>query len=221
MYKQVLFYFTLLAVVLFLTPADALGQVLTSKNDSCAIRDSSLHINLKEITIKARKRKRRKHYRSTRKYWRTVRNIQIVYPYAEMANQTISQLNEELKIITSKKERRRLIRREYKGLMKDYKKPLMELRISQGKLLMKLIDRETGSTSYDHLKELKGSTTAFVWQTIASMFGSSLKAEYKPESKDWMVEEILERMKKGEIPSPKKIKIRFETEDIRKTTNQY
>jgi len=215
MYRQVLFSFTLLAAVLFLTPADSSGQVLTYKKDSCVIIDSSLHINLKEITIKARKRKRRKHYRSTRRYWRTVRNIQIVYPYAEMANHTISQLNEELKTIDSKKERRRLIRREYKGLMKDYKKPLMKLKISQGKLLMKLIDRETGNTSYEHLKELKGSTTAFFWQTIASMFGSSLKAEYKPEGKDWMVEEILERMKKGEIPSPKIIKIRFETETIK------
>jgi len=207
MHKQIQIYFILLATVVFLTPANGLGQVVVTKTDSWVLQDSCLHVNLKEIKIKGRKRKRRKHYRSTRRYWRTVRNIQIVYPYAEMANQTIRQLNEELKTVTSKRERRKLIRRDYKGLMKAYKKPLMKLRISQGKLLMKLIDRETGSTSYKHLKELKGSTTAIFWQTIASMFGSSLKSEYEPEGKDWMVEEILERMKKGELRPPLKIKI--------------
>ena len=75
---------------------------------------------------------------------------------------------------------------------------------------MKLIDRETGNSSYKHLKELKGSTTAFFWQAVASMFGTSLKSKYKPEGKDWMVEEILERMKKGELSPPKKIPIKLE-----------
>ena len=75
------------------------------------------------------KKRKRKHYRSTRKYWRTVRNVRIVYPYAEEANNTIVRLNEQLKNVHSKKERRKLIRKEYKGLMKEYKKPLMKLKI--------------------------------------------------------------------------------------------
>ena len=206
-----LIYFTFVGFFLLGVPANSLGQVV--QTDSITILDSNLHVNLKEIKIKARKRKRRKHYRSTRKYWRTVRNLRIVYPYAEMANATISQLNTELESITSKRKRRKLIRREYKGLMKAYKKPMMKLKISQGKLLMKLIDRETGNSSYEHLKELKGSTTAFFWQAIASMFGTSLKSKYKPEGRDWMVEEILERMKKGEIRPPRKIPIRLEKKD--------
>jgi len=195
-------------------PANGIAQA--NKTDTITILDSNMHVNLKEVKIKARKKKRRKHYRSTKRYWRTVRNIRIVYPYAEMANQTISELNKELESITSKKKRRKLIRREYKGLMKAYKKPMMRLKISQGKLLMRLIDRETGSSSYNHLKELKGSTTAFFWQAVASMFGTSLKSKYKPESRDWMVEEILERMKKGEIHPPRKIPIRLEKEKIPK-----
>jgi len=211
MKKHVLIYFTFISFFLWGVPANSLGQVV--QTDSITILDSNLHVNLKEINIKARKRKRRKHYRSTRKYWRTVRNLRIVYPYAEMANTTISQLNTELESITSKRKRRKLIRREYKGLMKAYKKPMMKLKISQGKLLMKLIDRETGNSSYEHLKELKGSTTAFFWQAIASMFGTSLKSKYKPEGRDWMVEEILERMKKGEIRPPRKIPVRLEKKD--------
>ena len=215
MQNKALICFILLASFFLGMPANGIAQV--NKTDSITILDSNMHVNLKEVKIKARKKKRRKHYRSTKRYWRTVRNIRIVYPYAEMANQTISDLNKELESITSKKKRRKLIRREYKGLMKAYKKPMMKLKISQGKLLMRLIDRETGSSSYKHLKELKGSTTAFFWQAIASMFGTSLKSEYKPESRDWMVEEILERMKKGEIPSPRRIPIRLEKEELKKS----
>jgi hypothetical protein len=170
--------------------------------DTVVFADTNLHVNLDEINVKRYKKRKRKHYRSTRKYWRTVRNVRIVYPYAEEANNTIVRLNEQLKNIHSKKERRKLIRKEYKGLMKEYKKPLMELKISQGKLLMKLIDRETGNSSYYHLKELKGSVTAVFWQSIAIMFGTSLKAEYDPLGNDWMIEEILDRIKNRELPPP-------------------
>lgn len=208
MKSKILISFVISAACFLSLPSEGIGQVL--KTDSLVILDSSLHVDLKEVRIKGRKRKRRKHYRSTRRYWRTIRNIRIVYPYAEMANQTIGDLNKELKFISSKKERRKLIRREYKGLMKAYKKPMMKLKISQGKLLMKLIDRETGNSSYSHLKELKGSTTAIFWQAIASMFGTSLKSKYEPNGKDWMVEEILERMKKGELAPPGTINIRLE-----------
>lgn len=171
--------------------------------DTIVFLDSNLHVDLKEVKINAYKK--RKHYRTTRKYWRTVRNIRIVYPYAKAANNSILKLANELEKIGSKKQRRKQIRKEYKGLMKEYKKPLMKLKVSQGKLLMKLIDRETGGTSYDHLKELKGSFTAVFWQSVATMFGSSLKAEYDPLGEDWMVEEILDRMKKKELHAPSKL----------------
>jgi len=182
--------------------------LVLNKLDTVVFLDTNLHVQLDEVKIKPYKRKRRKHYRSTRKYWRTVRNIRVVYPYAKAANRTIERLNIQLETIDSKKARRKLIRKEYKGLMKEYKKPLMKLKISQGKLLMKLIDRETGNSSYHHLKELKGSFTAVFWQSIATMFGSSLKAEYDPLGDDWMVEEILDRMKNHELRPPGKVPIK-------------
>ncbi|RUT78454.1 DUF4294 domain-containing protein [Ancylomarina longa] len=171
--------------------------------DTIVYPDSMLHVKLDEVKIKRYKRRKRKYYRNTRKYWRTVRNIRLVYPYAEAANTTIIDLNKQLEKLHSKRDRRKLIRKEYNGLMKEYKKPLMKLKISQGRLLMKLIDRETGNSSYYHLKELKGSFIAFFWQSVAVMFGSSLKEEYDPLGKDWMVEEILDRMKRGELRPPK------------------
>lgn len=176
-----------------------------SQQDTVIFLDSNLHVNLDEVKILRYKKRKGKYYRNTSQYIRTVRNIQIVYPYAEGANETIEKLTKELEGIDRKKQRRQLIRKEYDGLMKDYKKPMMKLKISQGKLLMKLIDRETGNTSYNHLKELKGSFTALFWQSVATMFGSSLKAEYDPLGDDWMIEEILDRMKRGELPPPGKL----------------
>lgn len=184
------------------------GAACIVQQDTSVFLDTNLHVNLKEVRILRHKRKKRKHYRNTRKYWRMVRNIRIVYPYAQAANVTINKLSDELELVESKKERRKLIRAEYKGLMKEYKAPLMKLKISQGKLLMKLIDRETGNTSYEHLKELKGSFTAVFWQSVARMFGSSLKAEYDPLGGDWMVEEILDRMKRNELRPPKKLSVK-------------
>lgn len=166
--------------------------------------DTIPHFLLKEVQVFGKSRHRRgKYYRQTRKYWRTVRNIRIVYPYAQLANERILDINSKLVSLEKRKERRRLIRDQYKDLMKEYRAPLMRLRISQGKLLMKLIDRETGNTSYQHLKELKGGVNALFWQSVALMFGSNLKSHYDPQGDDWMVEEILERMKKGELAPPR------------------
>ena len=197
-------------VILFVFVASASAKALcnirsSSQQDTIVFLDSNLHVNLDEVKILCYKKGKRKYYRNTRKYWRTVRNIRLVYPYAEGATKIIEKLTKELEGIESKKQRRKLIRREYKGLMKEYKKPLMKFKISQGKLLIKLIDRETGNTSYNHLKELKGSFTAIFWQSVATMFGSSLKAGYYPLGDDWMVEEILDRMKRNELSSPKKL----------------
>ena len=167
--------------------------------------DTLLHVHLKEVLIFGLRHSKNKDYRYTHKYWRTVRNIRIVYPYAKAANIKILEVNARLEDMTSHKERRKLIRTEYRSLMKEYKKPLMRLRVSQGKLLMKLIDRETGNTSYSHLKEMKGTATAVFWQSIATMFGANLKADYNPAGKDWMIEEILTRMANGDLAKPRKL----------------
>ncbi len=196
-------------IILFLF---MLGNVAwSSANNRTAIcdtiqKDTLYRIDVGEVIVTAKRKKTRKYYRDTYRYKRMVRNIRIVYPYAQEANKTILEINRQLKSVKNKRERRRIIRKKYKGLMRTYKKPLMRLKISQGKVLMKLIDRESGNSSYYHIKELRGSFTAVFWQSIARLFGSSLKSKYDPLGKDWMMEEILERMRKGEIPPPQKLK---------------
>ncbi len=174
-------------------------------------KDTLYIMRVGEILVVGNKKKSRKYYRNTRRYWRTVRNIRKVYPYAQEANKTILEINEQLKHVKNKKQRRKIIRKKYKQLMKIYKKPLMRLKISQGKLLVKLIYRESGHSSYYHLRELKGSFTAIFWQSIARLFGSSLKSKYDPQGKDWMIEEILTRMRNGELAPPQKLKINVDT----------
>jgi hypothetical protein len=199
----VLFLFSLYSAPGHCQGKDTLRPIVVEGVKSAT--DTLLMVRLDEVQVKGKWRNRRKHYRRTRKYVRTVRNIQIVYPYAQLGSVRIQEINARLIHFHRKKERRKFIRHEYKSLMREYRAPLMKLKISQGKLLMKLIDRETGNTSYEHLKELKGSFNAFFWQSVALMFGSNLKSHYDPEGKDWMVEEILQRMELGELPSPRRI----------------
>ncbi len=178
---------------------------LLLQTDTVLLLGNGLHVYLPEVEVIHLKKRSRKYKRQSRKYWRMVRNVRIAYPYAQEANRIILRLEGQLKTVDSKKERRKLIKKEYKALMKKYKKPLMKLSISQGRILMKLVYRESGNSSYYHIKELKGTLTAVFWQSIAAMFGTSLKAEYDPLGNDRMLEDIIKRMEKGELPPPKKL----------------
>jgi len=74
-----------------------------------------------------------------------------------------------------------------------------DITISEGVILIKLIDRQTGQTGYEVLQELKGNGSAFLWQGVSRLFDSSLKHQYDPHGEDWMIEEIIQRIKIGEI----------------------
>jgi len=161
--------------------------------------DSIIIQHLDEIKVFPNHRGNYRSYRFTRKYRKTLRNMLVVYPYAKFASAKINKLNMQLSKIENKRQRKIIIKKEYKSIMKVYKKPMMKLKVSQGRLLMKLIYRETGSSSFSHIKELKGGFTAFVWQSMAKMFGSDLKKKYDPFGEDWMAEEIIMRIERGEF----------------------
>jgi len=134
-----------------------------------------------------------------RRYRRLVRNLKRVYPYAVIAGDLLYELNEELKHIDSERERKERIKQKEDELMAEYEDELKKLTLSQGRLLIKLIDRETGNTSYELVKELRGSFSAFFWQALARLFGSSLKTEYDPDGEDQLIEQIVVRIEKGVI----------------------
>ena len=87
-----------------------------------------------------------------------------------------------------------------KKLQSEFEGELKKLTIKQGIILVKLIDRETGNTSYELVKQLRGSFSAFLWQSLARLFGSNLKLEYDPYGEDKLIEEIVVMIEQGVIP---------------------
>ncbi len=120
--------------------------------------------------------------------WTRLRNaVYITYPYARIAGGTINDINKNLTNVTGKKERKAYIKSREKDLKKEFTDPLSNLSVYQGKILMKLINRQTGNSCYEIVKEYKGGLNARFYQTIAWFVGGSLK-------QDWdLVENSLDR----------------------------
>jgi hypothetical protein len=134
-----------------------------------------------------------------RRYRRMIRNVKKVYPYARIAAEELKALDDHLLTIKSEKEQKAYINQAEKDIMKRFEKDVRKLTVTQGIILVKLIDRETGRTSYQVIKELKGGFTAFFWQGIARIFGNNLKTKYDPERQDKIMEDIVLGIEAGFI----------------------
>lgn len=132
------------------------------------------------------------------KWNRLVRDVKITYPYAKLAGIKLKNYNTMLqgKTEAEKKVMMKQVERELKD---QFGPELTNLTTNQGQLLMKLIDRETGNTSYELVKELRGSFSAFLWQGIAKIFSSDLKAHYDADGDDRKIEDIILLIDKGLI----------------------
>jgi len=137
--------------------------------------------------------------RKYRKYQKMIRDLKKVYPYAQKAKYKLIKMEREFRKLESEKARRRYVKTVEKELKNEFKDDIKHMTITQGRLLLKLIDRETGNTSYHLLEELKGNFSAFFWQTIARVFGHDLKAEYDPDGRDWMIERIVTLIEHNQI----------------------
>ena len=135
-----------------------------------------------------------------RRYLKLKRDVIRAYPYAKLASKTLKQINDTLISIDKKRPRKKYIKKSEKLLKAQFERELKKLSISQGKILIKLINRETGDTSYEIVKELRGTFNAVFWQTMARFFGSTMKAEYDPHGEDRLIEAIVLSIENGEIP---------------------
>jgi hypothetical protein len=133
--------------------------------------------------------------------WTRLRNaVYVTYPYARKAGAIMNDMNAKLAKMTSESEKKSYIKSREKDLKKEFADPLQQLSVYQGKVLMKLINRQTGNNCYDIIKEYKGGFTARFWQTVAFFFGSSLKQPYDANGDDKQMELIVkevERMYRG------------------------
>lgn len=160
--------------------------------------DTIPHVWLKEVNVKGKIRSDAYYRRYYRQQSRLEYNVRKVYPFARIAAQKIQEI--ELRLSkTPKSKQKAVIKEEYASLMKTFKAPLTKLSITQGRILIRLIYRETQNTSFAHIKEYKGGFTAYFWQSIALLFGNNLKAEYNPYGNDRDIEEIVQKIEKGEI----------------------
>jgi len=110
-----------------------------------------------------------------------IRNVRIVMPYAQLAAKKLKQVDEITAGIKDPKAQKAYYKAQEQALIAEYEAELGKLTISQGKLLIKLIDRETGKTSYKIISEYRSNVTALFWQSFARLFGYNLKQGYDPK----------------------------------------
>nr|WP_245832466.1 DUF4294 domain-containing protein [Massilibacteroides vaginae] len=140
-----------------------------------------------------------KNKKEQQKYTKLVRDVKRTLPYAKMVYETLIETYEYMETLPTEKERQDHLKRMEKELFKEYKPELKKLTFSQGKLLIKLIDRECNQSSYNLLKAYLGSFRAGFWNIFAGMFGASLKTEYNPHGSDAMTERVVVLVENGLI----------------------
>lgn len=127
------------------------------------------------------------------------RNVQKVFPYALTTAKLLDQYDHDLSTIQRESDKQLYLKLAEAELKAEFTEELKGLTQSQGRLLIKLIDRETGHTSYDLVRQLRGSFQAWLWQGVAKLFGNDLKSDYDPLGEDALVESIVRRIENREL----------------------
>lgn len=159
--------------------------------------DTMAVVHLKNVYVYPEVRFKSK--KQEQQYNKLVRDVKRTLPYAKMVYYTLIETYEYMETLPDEKSRQQHLERMEKELFKEYKPELKKLTFSQGKLLIKLIDRECNQSSYNLLKAYLGSFRAGFWNFFAGMFGASLKSEYDPKGKDAMTERVVVLVENGLI----------------------
>lgn len=137
-----------------------------------------------------------------RAYYKLVWRFARVYPYAQASGQLIKQVDSTLNAEHYRGlKKERYIDAVQKQLFRDFEKPLRNMSIQQGALLLKLINRETGLTPYIIIKDYKNRLAAGFWEAVAKLFDNSLKTGYDPTGADATIEELVQIWNAGEFPA--------------------
>lgn len=152
-------------------------------------KDTLPYITLGTIEVIAKLTK--EEIKNIQKYYKLRRDVLKVWPYAKLAAAKLNEINDNTLKLKTEKERKRYIKTAEKQLKEEFQEDLKKLTITQGRILIKLIDRETGNTTYALVKELRSSLHAIFWQGVARLFGSNLKAEYDSVNNDKAIEAII------------------------------
>ncbi|MEI6047466.1 MAG: DUF4294 domain-containing protein [Bacteroidota bacterium] len=200
--------FTIFLIILYAVEATGQEDSLKHKNDTLPDRFYILpkvnrdgvimpEVEIKEVTVVARPKISRRN--ENRVNERLVYNIKKVYPYALMVRMKLSEVNEDIKNITDEKERKKYFKNVEKDVFSEYEDDMREMTMTQGRLLIKLIDRETQNTSYELIRDYRGKFSAAFWQGIARIFGTNLKEEYDAYGDDSVIELIINEIEAGRL----------------------
>lgn len=151
------------------------------------------HIDLDEVLVLGRLKFDNELER--RKYLILRRKTLKVYPYAKLASDRLVELNSRLDQIKTKRDRKRYTKMVQNYIENEFSAELKKLTRTEGQILVKLVHRQTGVTTFDLVKDLKSGWRAFWYNTTASMFDISLKEEFNPakNQEDYLIEDILQR----------------------------
>lgn len=126
-----------------------------------------------------------------RRYRRLVDAVKKVYPLAKVARAKMAAMEEHLRSLPTKKAQKAYIKQVYKEIMDEYTPVAKRMTRTQGRVLLKLIDRETEYTAYEILREFRGGFVAGFWQGVSRVFGHNLKSQYDKDREDRMIEQIV------------------------------
>lgn len=188
--KQVLSYILIFSSILIAAQEVKKDTII---DDLIVIKGDSVVISLDEVVvlekINFKSSKERRYY-----YW-YYRKVHKAYPFAKLAADRLVQLNEQLKEIKSRRKRKRHIKKMQKYMEGEFTDKLKKMTRTEGRILIKLLHRQTGLTAFDLIKEYRSGWKAFWYNTTANMFKLSLKSEYHPELEalDFLIEDILQR----------------------------
>ena len=140
-----------------------------------------------------------KNKREEKFYWRTVRDVKKVLPYSKLINTLVQEVNDTLMRIPTKKERDRYMRQWEKTTYRKYYKEFTHMTLNQGKLLIRLVDRECQTSSYELIRAYRGSFSAGFYQMFAKLFGADLKSKFGTGRNDKIIERIIILVEGGQL----------------------
>lgn len=205
---NVRYFFTIILCLFAVSGISGQKDTLKQKTDTLSGRFYVLQRverdgeNLPEIEIKEVNITGHRRFSDIFQYWRYERliyNVKRVYPYSIIVKEKLAEVNSELEKLPGDKERKNFIKGVEKQVFRDYEGNMREMTLTQGRILIKLIDRETQNTSYDLIREYRGKVSAAFWQGVARIFGTNLKEEYDPEGDDALIEKIILEIEAGRL----------------------
>jgi len=159
--------------------------------------DTFPHVKLYRIIVYPQRKFASK--KEKKRYDQLMFNVKKIYPFAVIIGNLYREIERDLANIPDQSDQRKYVKSREKELRKEYEETLINLTFTQGRLLIKLVDRQTDHTTFEVIEQFKGEMNAYFWQSLARLFGTNLKSEYDANKEDKIIEEIIALIENGQL----------------------